>query len=237
MRSSLSFLISLSLAAGGMAGIATDATAAPAQRVEIAYELSRNGTAIAETVERLEHDGKAYGISSETKGKGLFSLRGDATRSSRGAITPDGLRPAVFEDRRSGRDTVSAKFDWVAHTLSLQGKDGAAEKKPLAAGTQDRLSFQYSFAFHPPGSAPIAFSVTDGKGVSTSVYEVAGREQLKTPAGEFETVKLARRKNNPDDRTSEIWLAVKRNYLLVRVLVTEKNGTRIDQVATRIAAQ
>lgn len=79
--------------------------------------------------------------------------------------------------------------------------------------------------------------MTDGKGVSTSVYEVAGREQLKTPAGEFETVKLARRKNNPDDRTSEIWLAVKRNYLLVRVLVTEKNGTRIDQVATRIAAQ
>lgn len=233
MRSNLFFLISLSLSAG----IATSVAAAPAHKVEIAYELSRNGTSIAETVERLEHDGKAYRISSETKGKGLFALRGDATRTSRGAIGPAGLRPAEFEDKRSGRDTVKAKLDWNAHKLTLQGKEGAVETKVLPEDAQDRLSFQYSFAFHPPGSTPIGFSVTDGKGVSTSVYEVAGREKLNTPAGEFETLKLARRKNNPDDRSSEIWLAVKRNFLVVRVLVTEKNGTRIDQVATRLMEQ
>ncbi len=233
MRNSLYFLISLSLSAA----IAGTAAAAPAHRVEIAYELSRNGTAIAESVERLEHDAKEYSISSQTKGKGLLALRGDATRTSRGAIAAGGLQPAEFEDKRSGRDTVRAKFDWGAHTLVLQGKDGATEKKPLPADAQDRLSFQYSFAFHPPGKGPVAFSVTDGKGVSTSVYEVVGRETLKTPAGEFETLKLARRKNNPDERSSELWLAVKQNFLLVRVLVVEKNGTRIDQVATRIVAQ
>lgn len=233
MRNSLSFLIGLSLSAG----IAAGAAAAPAKKVEIAYELSRNGTAIAETIERLEHDGRVYRISSETRGKGLFALRGDATRTSRGAIGPGGLRPAEFEDKRSGRDTVKARFDWNARKLTLQGREGAVETRPLPDNAQDRLSFQYGFAFHPPGSAPMSFSVTDGKGVSTSVYEVAGREQLKTPAGEFETLKLARRRNNPDDRSSEIWLAVKRDFLVVRVLVTEKNGTRIDQVATRLTGQ
>lgn len=229
MRTSILFLTSLSFAAC--------AAAAPAQRVEIAYELSRNGSAIAELVERLEHDGKSYRLSAQMKGKGLMSLRGDATRSSRGAIAADGLRPAEFEDKRSGRDTARAKFDWQAKVLTLQAKEGAAETKPLSADMQDRLSFTYSFAFHVPGTAPVPLSITDGKGVSTSVYEPAGRETLKTPAGEFEALKLVRRKNNPDDRSSEIWLATKLGFVPVRILVVEKDGTRIDQVATRVSAQ
>ncbi len=233
MRSKPVFLISLSLSAG----VATCVTAAPAQKVEIVYELSRNGTAIAESIERLEHDGKSYSISAQLKGKGLLALRGDATRTSRGAIGPDGLKPAEFEDRRSGRDPARAKFDWRAKTLTLQSKEGAAETKPLPADAHDRLSFQYSFAFRAPGKAPTGFSVTDGKGVATSVYEAAGLELLKTPAGEFETLKLVRRKNSPEDRSTEIWLAVKRNFLLLRVLVVEKDGTRNDQVATRVAEQ
>lgn len=229
MRSSLFFLISLS--------VALPATAAPAQSVEIAYELSRNGSAIAELVERLEHDGKSYRLSAQMKGKGLFSLRGDATRSSRGTIGAEGLRPLEFEDKRTGRDTARARFDWQAKTLTLQGKEGATETKPLPAGMQDRLSFAYSFAFHVPGAAPVALSVTDGKGTSTSVYQAVGRETLKTPAGEFETVRLSRQKNNPEDRSSEIWLAAKHGYVPVRILVVEKDGTRIDQVAVRVSAQ
>ncbi|MBS0336407.1 MAG: DUF3108 domain-containing protein [Proteobacteria bacterium] len=229
MRTSILFLIGLSLA--------SSAGAAPAQRVEIAYELSRNGSAIAELVEKLEHDGKSYRLSALMKGKGLMSLRGDAARTSRGSIAAEGLRPLEFEDKRTGRDTARAKFDWQAKTLTLQAKEGAAETKPLPPDIQDRLSFTYSFAFHAPGTAPVPLSITDGKGISTSVYEPAGRETLKTPAGEFETLKMTRRKNNPDDRSSEIWLAEKRGYLPVRILVVEKNGTRIDQVATRVTTQ
>jgi hypothetical protein len=80
-------------------------------------------------------------------------------------------------------------------------------------------------------------SITDGKGISTSVYEPVGRETIKTPAGEFESLRMARRKNTPDDRSSEIWLAAKLGYVPVRILVVEKDGTRVDQVATRVSAQ
>lgn len=228
MRRSCFLLLSLSFTAC--------LAAAPAQRVEIVFELSRNGTAIAESLERLEHDGRAYSISAQMKGKGLLSLRGDATRTSRGTIGPEGLKPAEFEDKRSGRDPARAKLDWRAQTLTLQSKEGAEETKPLPADAHDRLSFLYSFAFRVPGAAPMGFSVTDGKGVATSVYQAAGQEMLKTPAGEFETLKLVRKKNNPDDRATEIWLAVKHGFLPVRVLVLEKDGTRIDQVATRLSA-
>jgi len=229
MLSRLFFPIALSLA--------LPAAAAPAQHVEIAYELSRNGMAIAEMLERLEHDGKTYRLSGQLKGKGVFALRGDAARTSRGTIGADGLHPVEFEDKRTGRDTSRAKVDWAAKTLTLQGKEGAAETKPLPADLQDRLSFAYSFSFRVPGNAPVSVSITDGKGISTSSYKAAGRETLKTPAGEFEALRLEREKKEPDDRTSEIWLATKHGYVPVRILVVEKDGTRIDQVATRLTAK
>src|SRR3954468_3481545 len=103
MRTKLFFLTALS--------IACSASAAPPRHVEIAYDLSRNGTPIAELVEKLEHDGKTYRLSANMKGKGVFALRGDASRTSRGSIAADGLHPSEFEDTRTGRDTVRAKFD------------------------------------------------------------------------------------------------------------------------------
>ena len=64
------------------------------------------------------------------------------------------------------------------------------------------------------------------------MYSVGGRERLETPAGQFETLKLI--KEGEKDRT-EIWLAADRSYLPVRILVTEKDGTRYDQVLVRIS--
>ena len=216
---------------------AVPAGAAPANRVEIAYDLTRNGTPIAELIEKLEHDGKTYRLTAHMKGKGLFALRGDATRASRGSIAADGLHPAEFEDKRSGRDPVRATFDWPGKTLTFHPKDGAPEIRPLPPDLQDRLSFAYTFAFRVPGAAPVGVSVTDGKGISTSTYKVAGREKVSTPAGEFEALKLEREKKAPEDRTSEIWLSTRHGYVPVRILVVEKDGTRIDQVATRVTAQ
>lgn len=239
MRNRLSIPTGLSAATFGalFAGVlATAAGAAPAKKVEIAYDVSRNGTPIAELVEKLEHDGKTYRLEANLKGKGLFALRGDATRVSRGQIAADGLHPLEFEDKRTGRDAARAKFDWAAKTLTLQAKEGASETKPLPADIQDRLSFAYNFAFRVPGTAVMPVSITDGKGVSTSSYKAAGREKITTPAGEFDALKIERQKKEPDDRTSEIWLSARHGYVPVRILVIEKDGTRIDQVATRVTA-
>ena len=69
------------------------------------------------------------------------------------------------------------------------------------------------------------------------VYQAAGRERVKTPAGEFDALKLVKRRDNPQDRATEIWLAADRNYIPVKVLIVDKDGTRIEQLAVRIAAQ
>lgn len=234
MRSNWLFPLSLSFAS---LALATLAYAAPAQRVEITYEVSRNGAAVAEMVESLEHDGRSFRISARMKGKGLLALRGDAARTSQGSIGPEGLRPAQFEDQRSGRDTLRARFDWHAKTLVLQPKEGVSEEKAMPPNAHDRLSYLYNFSFRTPGAKPLGLSITDGKGVSSVVYENGGRETLKTPAGEFDALRLVRRRNGPEDRSTEIWLATGRDYLPVRILVIEKDGTRVDQMVTRLVAQ
>src|SRR5436190_15635378 len=116
--------------------VAGGAAAAPPQRVEVGYELARNGSVVAEVSDRLEHDGKSYKLSETWKGKGMYSLRGEARRSSAGAIAADGLRPQKFEAKRSGRDAKQHEFDTKVATPTLQ--------------RQDRISFIWNFAFAPP---------------------------------------------------------------------------------------
>ncbi len=200
----------------------TAAVAAPPQRVEIGYEIARNGLVLAEVTQRLEHDGRSYKLSETWKGKGAFALRGEANRSSLGAVAADGLRPLKFEDKRTGRDTQQAAFDPAAKTATLL--------------RQDRLSFIWNFAFSPPTGA-VSVGVTDGKGTTTYAYEPAGRERVKTPAGEFNALKLVKRRDKPEDRVTEIWLAVERGNLPVRMLVVDKDGTRLDTLASKITVQ
>ena len=216
--------------------LASAAAAAPPQRVEIGFEIARNGLVVAEVHERLEHDGRRYHLSETWKGKGIFALRGEARRISRGAVGADGLRPLEFEDQRSGRETARARFDWSAKTLTLQYKSEPASR-PLPEAALDRLSFLYGFAFRNPGAQAATFNVTDGRSVTTYVYQAAGRERVKTPAGEFDALKLVKRRDHPQDRATEIWLAADRHYLPVRIVLVEKDGTRLETVAVKIATQ
>ena len=198
------------------------AAAAPPQRVEIAYEIARGGSVLAEVSQRLEHDGRSYRLAETWKGKGIYALGGEATRTSQGAVVADGLRPQKFEDKRPGRDMRQASFVPAAKTATLL--------------RQDQLSFFWSLAFAPPQGVVTA-SVADGKRVTAYTYEVAGRERVRTPAGEFDALKLVKRRDNPQDKATEIWLAADRQYVPVRILIVEKDGTRIDQVAVKISLQ
>lgn len=202
--------------------LASAAQAAPPQQVEVAYEVARNGMALAEVSQRLEHDGRSYRLAETWKGKGVFALRGEAVRSSQGAVAADGLRPQKFEDKRPGRDTRHAQFDPSAKAPTLQ--------------RQDQLSFMWTLAFAPPRDLVTA-SVADGKRATTYTYKVSGREKVKTPAGEFNALKLVKQKNSPEDKATEIWLAAERNYIPVRILIVEKDGAKIDQVATKITTR
>jgi hypothetical protein len=215
--------------------LAAAAQAAPPARVEIAYQVLHNGGPLADVVHLLEHDGKSYALSERWEGRGLYALVGEVRRSSRGRVTAAGLRPLEYQDERPRRDTAIARFSWEAGTLTQQFR-GAPQTQPMPPHAQDRLSFLFAAAFRSPDGPVLEFHVADGKGVSHYVFDVAGRERLQVPAGEFDALRLVKREDGKDARSTQIWLDPARSYLPLRVLAVQKDGARIDQVAARIAA-
>jgi hypothetical protein len=213
--------------------------AQPLHRVSLSYDVSYNGMVVAELTEVLDHDGKSFSLTSEGRGVGIGALlyRGAAKRWCRGEVTSAGLRPLEYRDQRGDKPVAVARFDWTGKTLT-QEHDGKSETASMVPPLQDRLSFLYNYAFQQapdlkPGKE-IKITLTDGKGLTRFQYNVAAREVLKTPAGDLETVRLVKQRDNQDDKETEIWFASGRDYLPVRILVIEKDGARIDQVLTRI---
>jgi hypothetical protein len=225
MRSSFWPLISLPVA------LVAAAQTAPPARVEIQYEFTRNGAAVAEVVERLEHGNGAYELTETWRGHGIYRLLGRAKRVSKGELAASGPRPLQFFDERSGRDTQRVWFDWKAKTITRRYK-GDARTEPAPEGTQDRLSFLLALAYLSQKGEPVSLYITDGRGMSHHTYKPNGREQLSTPAGQFDTLKLFRRNDSGD--AAEIWFAAEVGYLPVRIVIQEKDGTRYEHVATRI---
>jgi uncharacterized protein DUF3108 len=222
MRNSFWLLLSVALSARGE----------PPPQLEIAFALSRNGSPMAEVVERLEYGQASYKLTETWKGKGIYALLGTARRGSAGSVAEGTLRPREFYDERSGRDTARAWFDWQAQTLTMQYQGNKASE-PLPPDAQDRLSFLFALSLVPGKTDSVSYTIADGKGLSRHTYKVVGRERVNTPVGEFETVKVARQ--GEERESAQLWLAMERGYVPVRLLVIEKDGTRYEQVATRIS--
>jgi uncharacterized protein DUF3108 len=228
--------ISASFRGAGLAVLTVSiaaAQAAPPQRVTLTYDTSYNGMVVAELVEVLEHDSQTYAITSQLRGRGILALLGVLKRSSRGRITPQGLEPEEFRDQRGNRPAVTAKFDWVARSVT-QEQDGKSETLKMPVSAQDPLSLAYSFAFVPPNGKEFEVTRADGRGLTPFRFTVVGTEKLATPAGEMQTLHVAKERDGPEDKSTDIWFAAEHSYLPVRVLVVDKDGTRADQVVTRI---
>ncbi len=219
--------------------VAANAQPLPPRRIEVQWELVAYGMALGDIKDVLEHDGVNYQLQSEMRGKGLLSLmrRGQRSRASRGAID-GGLLPKDFVDEYEGTRS-QAQFDH-AHARLVLTRGSETRTETLSGAAYDSLSFLYSFAFAfplastEPGSK-LRVSVSDGRSNPSYSYQVAGWALLKTAMGERETLHLVKEKPPGDERGAEIWLSPKDGWLPLRVLLTEKNGSTLDQMAVRIA--
>ncbi|MBC7782131.1 MAG: DUF3108 domain-containing protein [Proteobacteria bacterium] len=223
------------------------ATSALPDRVSLSYSLARATIEIARVDETWERKGTAYSLVSEARAVGVAALlaRGQGwRRESVGMITTDGLRPLQFTDQRGSNPAQRARFDWDAKLIRFErlttgGSGNTAPAEPgdaqaLPAGTNDRLSFLYSIAQRarvPAGTWTVA--ITDGRRVTQYRFQVTGRETLDTPAGRFDTLRISRVREKGDTGT-DVWLALDRSLIPVRVMVTEPDGTIFDQLLVQI---
>ena len=170
----------------------------------------------------------------EAKGLAAFALS-KLTQVSEGVVTERGLKPSsyIYQYGKNKDKSRRATFDWSAGTLTMEaGKKIHAED--LVEGTQDFLSVMYQFMFVPP-LEQMQLAVTDGKKLGHHVYSFEGEETLKTRMGMLRTLHIAKT-NADNDRKIDLWLAMDYRHIPVKMRFTEKDGSVIEQTATRITS-
>lgn len=225
------------LALAALAAFPAAGSAAPPQSVTASYDVFRSGFHIAVVQETFEKNGARYRIVSESTPAGLLArfVRTHVKALSSGAVTPAGLRPEQFEYGRldDASKNVSATFDWQAGQLHM-AFDGRNETIALPQDTQDRVSLMYQFMFLPAERfGKLAFHMTNGRKIEPYRYQLAGAGPIDTPLGTLNTLRLVKQRE-PGDNAVEVWLAPERNYIPVRLLIVENDGSKFEQIITRL---
>jgi len=207
------------------------------QRVTIVFDVSRGNFSLGTGTEVLETNGRSYSIVSQTHPTGIVALipKARIRRESRGMITAQGLRPQQFLDQRGKDEPAVAKFDWEKKLITFERGGSAPQSEALPNTAYDRLCIAYNFVFHQPQGDDFEFSMTDGKRLSDYRYMMVGKEILNTPMGKMQTVHWTKQREKDTDRGADLWLATDQYYLPVRIVFTDKDGSRYEQLAKQIS--
>ncbi len=183
----------------------------------------------AEHVWDFAEDG-SYRLTSvtETSGLAAFFKPVRMELESSGRLTAGGLQPGRFTTRKNGHETnENADFDWQARQVNIQ-REGIP--RPLADGAQDLLSFHYQLAYLGRLADGVSMGVASGKKYERYAFDALGEEILETPAGSFRTLHL----RVQTDSTTELWLAIERMLLPVKMRYTDRKGDSFEQIVTEI---
>jgi hypothetical protein len=223
--------------------VAIAAPAAPARRgpelpprLDLAYKvfLGTQGFLIGDATYRFEHEDGDYRISTVAQARGLAALfvHGRGVVESRGRITPEGLKPAVFSvERGDSSKREEARFDWAAQRITLKND----ESRPLDALTFDPLTVLWQSYFTPPASDVYRFSLATTRNVYRYTVTREGSERLAWRGGEVDTERWHR--VNEDNKTEAwFWLAPSLHYIPVKIRVTATRRGTVEALLDRIGA-
>lgn len=186
-------------------------------------------------VGRAEHrwefteDGR-YRLTGITETSGLAALLKPVRLEveSSGRMVAGGLQPETFRSQKNGKDAnENADFDWSTAAVRLS-RDGSL--RPISPGAQDILSLNYQLAYLGKLAEGASIGVVTGKKYERYALDSLGEEEIEVPAGRFRTLHL----RAMTDNTTEIWIALDRGRLPVKIRFTDKKGESFEQVATEL---
>ena len=199
----------------------------PAAR--IVYRLSRG--LIVGTGE-LDWRPQAAGYQLRLEGK-LPLIGTLITQTSRGRLDAAGLAPERHTDQRLRRSEQAANFQREQGVVSFSG---GARSVPLAPGLQDRLSVMIQLAAiaaagpqPPPDGQALSIGVVGVRGdVAVWVLRFEGVQALDTPDGPVKAWRYLRQPESPHETVAEFWLDPTRQFLPVRVKLTDGNSEPLE---------
>lgn len=214
----------------------------PYTMVETDFDVRMNDNAERVGTAKIHYakgTGQTYELVWKVSATGLLGLvYPDLTQTSLGAIADGGLKPHQYLYKFGSREdkAYQANFNWTDQEVEFHSSKGnkkvtiAADAK--AGHTQDMLSFMYQFMFEPPLDE-MQMYLTNGKKLDLYDYVFEGEEILELKFANVRTYHIQHAKVDSDEKT-ELWLAMDYRYVPVKIRKTEKDGTVIEQIATRL---
>ena len=216
------------------------------EKLELEYDLVRNGIGIGEVSRTLQHraDG-SYLHTMWTRPTGFARLLTQTEWREEGGFIVQGtdVLPQRFSEIRTGDKRTyehRVTFDRVKSLLLF----GNAASQPLPRDVQDQGSAIYALMLNPLTQAgERILPLTDGKDIETYRFIYQGKESLPTPFGAQEAVVIRRVSQKqfeheqrcrtqtkpdadckaPDDFT--LWLAPAKGYVPVKLERRRKDET------------
>lgn len=180
-------------------------------------------------------DGDRYEISGTAEASGFFTLflEGRITQESSGTVTPEGLRPDRFTERRGDTPEEGLAFDWDARTIEFR-RGFAKRKGVLADSTVDWLSMIFQLAHLPPARDGTPLRVYTQRRLYEYRLNVVGPEELDLPFGKAKTLHLRHEGSRPEEAV-DVWLGVDQHYLPVKLRYPVARGRlMVEQTATSV---
>lgn len=215
-----------------MALLVTAAHAGPPQRMELVYDLYRNGLKLGEVTDSFVRNGNQYTLVSTARARGALARLwpGTIRLESRGSVTAEGLQPQSFSHARSDAPDklATARLDWLRQYVAYTYKGDTWETNGLAAGAQDQLSQLYQFMFIPALPADYRLQVVSGRDLNDYHYAGGDGGTLDTPLGALATRRYERITDGAGQKAVTVWVAPAHGNLPVRVRVVE-DGVTVEQ--------
>ena len=190
---------------------------------ELTYKIQAYGFSIGEMQIGLTKtdDANTYIYENRTRALGIATAyRSEAiSETSRFRVTQTGLVPTQYDLNDSTNnpdDDTHITFDWNAG-IAYSLHEGKQQDIEIEFGTLDRMSADLAAILDlQAGHEPERYQVIHRNKLRIYKFEYLGEEEVKTPAGTFNTVKY--RRQRPKSRSSGIiWFAPALCYHVVQI--------------------
>ena len=152
-----------------------------------------------------------------------FSVEGDQIVGERFVYQLSGVsnrRREVLFDEEAGTIRSLRKKVWTEHPWSPDVLDRLSQ--------QEQMRLKLLLAETPPER--ISLSIVDGPKIKLKHFDLIETSVLSTPVGALETLHYRLIHDKPDERSSDAWLSVDHDFLMVRTQHVEKGSETVIQL-------
>ena len=133
-----------------------------------------------------------------------------------------------FVQKGFGARTRTIDFDHINMVADFSINDDRGKLMLNGPAFDDLSGYLVAKEQLTQGAVHVRFNVVDRGEIREHHYKIVNRTMLETPLGKIKAVHLERVRGEDSARKTEIWLAPDHDYLLLKLVQTEPDGSAIE---------